>query len=62
MTEIILGVAGVIVAIGVPVGIFIMNGFRADISGIRQDFNRVHSRIDSHISDHSIHSTLNMKG
>jgi hypothetical protein len=54
--EIMVGIASLVVAVGVPVGLFIMSGFRGDISGIRGDLNRVHTRIDLHITDHSIHS------
>lgn len=61
MTDMLIAIASVVVAVGVPVGLFIMTGFRSDISGIRGDLNRVHGRIDSHISDHSIHSTINLK-
>jgi hypothetical protein len=48
MTDIILSVAGIIVSVGVPFGLWTLTAFRNDI-------NRVHDRIDAHISNYEIH-------
>lgn len=42
------GIASLIISIGVPAGLYLLNAFRGDII-------RLHSRIDDHISNYSIH-------
>ena len=46
--QLILGVSGLVVSFGVPVGLWVLSAFRADLV-------RLHERIDQHICNYEIH-------
>lgn len=50
MMEVILSVCGIVVAVCVPVGLALINRMGTNL-------DRVHSRIDAHISNYAIHKT-----
>ena len=53
--QIILGVAGLVVSIGVPVFILVFQSFRSDMHDLRTDLKALGDKIDAHISNYEIH-------
>ena len=53
--EIVLGIAGIVVAGGVPLFIFQFKLFRDDMREMKMDVIAIGNKLDSHISNYDIH-------